>query len=69
MLTGLIRACVCMCMCTLLCVCLHVRPFATISGPMVGHVGDGNFHIFFPVDEKNPKELDAIKDISHKMCL
>ncbi|KAK7498890.1 hypothetical protein BaRGS_00009982 [Batillaria attramentaria] len=42
---------------------------AGLTGPIVGHVGDGNFHVFFPVDPDKPEQLKAIKDVSRKMCL
>lgn len=38
-------------------------------GPMVGHVGDGNFHVFFPVDQSNPDEIKTVHDVSVKMAL
>ncbi|XP_062593029.1 probable D-lactate dehydrogenase, mitochondrial isoform X2 [Saccostrea cucullata] len=42
---------------------------AGIIGPMVGHVGDGNFHVFFPVDQNNPDEVKIVHDVSVKMAL
>ena len=36
---------------------------------MVGHVGDGNFHIFFPADHSNTDELKRIEEVSREMCL
>lgn len=39
------------------------------TGPMVGHVGDGNFHVFFPVDQSNPDEIKTVHDVSVKMAL
>ncbi|GFS20019.1 lactate dehydrogenase D [Elysia marginata] len=42
---------------------------ADVIGPMVGHVGDGNFHIFFPCDHSDTETFKKIKDISHKMAV
>lgn len=42
---------------------------AGVIGPMVGHVGDGNFHVFFPVDQSNPDEVKTVHDVSDKMAL
>ncbi|VDI59689.1 D-lactate dehydrogenase (cytochrome) [Mytilus galloprovincialis] len=42
---------------------------AGVCGPIVGHVGDGNFHVFFPVDQNNPEELQKIQEVSKKMAL
>jgi D-lactate dehydrogenase (cytochrome) len=38
-----------------------------IPAPIVGHVGDGNFHVFFVFDPNNPEELAKVKDVNHKM--
>ncbi|XP_052229787.1 probable D-lactate dehydrogenase, mitochondrial isoform X1 [Dreissena polymorpha] len=42
---------------------------AGIIGPMVGHVGDGNFHVFFPVHYDDHETLKKVHDVSHKMSL
>ncbi|XP_076448799.1 putative D-lactate dehydrogenase, mitochondrial [Babylonia areolata] len=42
---------------------------ANLIGPMVGHVGDGNFHVFYPVDPKDPDQLKRIEKVTHDMCL
>ncbi|KAK6185490.1 hypothetical protein SNE40_007712 [Patella caerulea] len=42
---------------------------AGVIGPMVGHVGDGNFHVFFPVDRSNPEQVQKIKDVAKQMAL
>jgi D-lactate dehydrogenase (cytochrome) len=39
-----------------------------ISGPILGHVGDGNFHAILLVDPKNPKEMKAAKSVANKMA-
>ena len=39
------------------------------SGPIVGHVGDGNFHVFFPVHADDTETLKKIKEVSYKMAL
>ncbi|KAK0041448.1 D-lactate dehydrogenase mitochondrial [Biomphalaria pfeifferi] len=40
---------------------------AKVLGPMVGHVGDGNFHVFFPVNHSDKETMAKVKDISSKM--
>jgi FAD/FMN-containing dehydrogenase len=40
-----------------------------INMTYVGHVGDGNFHVFFPVDHDNVEELQKVQEISKKMAL
>ncbi|MBK1636286.1 FAD-binding oxidoreductase [Rhodovulum adriaticum] len=40
---------------------------ATIPGPILGHVGDGNFHAILLVEPGNTAELDEAKALSHRM--
>ena len=34
---------------------------------IVGHVGDGNFHVVFSLDPENSAELKAVGEISHRL--
>jgi D-lactate dehydrogenase (cytochrome) len=36
-------------------------------GTILGHVGDGNYHVGFPLDAKNPAELAAAQQFEEKM--
>ena len=40
---------------------------APIPGPILGHVGDGNFHAILLVDPAAPSELEAAKALSSRM--
>ncbi|WP_417523570.1 FAD-binding oxidoreductase [Marinovum sp.] len=40
---------------------------ASVSGPILGHVGDGNFHAVLLVDPENPEELAEAKALSDRM--
>lgn len=40
---------------------------ASIPGPILGHVGDGNFHAILLVDDTNPAEMEEAKALSHRM--
>ena len=40
---------------------------SSIPGPILGHVGDGNFHAILLVEPGNTKELAVAKDLSHRM--
>ena len=40
---------------------------SALQGPILGHVGDGNFHALLLVDPKAPEELDEAKRISDRM--
>ena len=38
-----------------------------LLAPIVGHVGDGNFHISFVLNPDDPDELDRAQQINHRM--
>lgn len=38
-----------------------------IPGPILGHVGDGNFHVALLIDPDAPAERAAAQDLSHRM--
>ena len=38
-----------------------------LPGPIVGHVGDGNFHIIFPVDPESPKDLAEAQRLTDRL--
>ena len=42
---------------------------AGLLGPIVGHVGDGNFHATIAVDPENEKELLKIEQVAEKMVI
>ena len=38
-----------------------------ISGPIIGHVGDGNFHSTLIIRNDNPEDLKIARELSHRM--
>ncbi|KAF0852166.1 mitochondrial D-lactate dehydrogenase (cytochrome) [Andalucia godoyi] len=40
---------------------------AKLLAPIVGHVGDGNFHCFFIISKNDPSELDRAKIVNERM--
>ena len=38
-----------------------------LLGPMVGHVGDGNFHVIFPVDPDDPEDLREAERLTERL--
>jgi D-lactate dehydrogenase (cytochrome) len=38
-----------------------------LTSTMVGHVGDGNFHVLYLIDPDDPRELDEVKRLSARM--
>ena len=41
---------------------------AGMIGPIVGHVGDGNFHALLLVDPEAPEEIDRAKQLARRMA-
>ena len=39
-----------------------------LEGPILGHVGDGNFHAILLVEKNNPEDIQAAKELSAKMA-
>ena len=42
---------------------------AVLLAPIVGHVGDGNFHVIFLIDPDQPAEWDSARRINERMVL
>ncbi len=40
---------------------------ASIPAPIVGHVGDGNFHVIFVIDPARPEELAEAERLNHRL--
>jgi len=40
-----------------------------IITPIVGHVGDGNFHLVFVVDPDNPEEMETAREVNQRMVI
>ena len=38
------------------------------SAPIIGHVGDGNFHTMILVDPEDSQQVAAAKELSHRMA-
>jgi D-lactate dehydrogenase (cytochrome) len=38
-----------------------------LVGPIVGHVGDGNFHVIFPVDPESPADIHEAERLSDRL--
>lgn len=45
----------------------HDLAASAIPATILGHVGDGNFHVVFSIDPDNPAELAEVKDINARM--
>jgi D-lactate dehydrogenase (cytochrome) len=39
----------------------------TLIAPLVGHVGDGNFHLIFVIDPDNPSEVGQVKELNSRL--
>lgn len=40
---------------------------AGLIAPLLGHVGDGNFHVFFVLDRDNPEEWERARSVNDRM--
>lgn len=40
---------------------------ASIPGPILGHVGDGNFHVVFVLDPTRPEEAEEARRLNHRL--
>jgi len=40
---------------------------SSVYAPLVGHVGDGNFHLNFVIDPANPKEVAEVKALNARL--
>ena len=40
---------------------------AGVVAPLVGHAGDGNFHLIFMLDANDPKEFDQISRLNERL--
>ncbi|OFW00541.1 MAG: lactate dehydrogenase [Acidobacteria bacterium RIFCSPLOWO2_02_FULL_68_18] len=38
-----------------------------LVAPLMGHVGDGNFHLVFVIDPENPEELAAAREVNSRL--
>ena len=41
----------------------------SVPAPLVGHVGDGNFHLAFVLDPNNPDELREVEAINERLVM
>ena len=41
---------------------------ADLAGPLVGHVGDGNFHIMLLTDPEKPEDLERAKEFASRLA-
>jgi D-lactate dehydrogenase (cytochrome) len=40
-----------------------------LTGTLVGHVGDGNFHILYLVDPDSPEEMSEVRRLNERLVL
>jgi D-lactate dehydrogenase (cytochrome) len=38
-----------------------------LIGPLIGHVGDGNFHLVIPVNPDSPEDLAEAERLTHRL--
>jgi D-lactate dehydrogenase (cytochrome) len=40
-----------------------------LTAPLVGHVGDGNFHLGFLIDRNNPEEIKEVERLNERLVM
>ena len=40
---------------------------SSLPTPIIGHAGDGNFHIAFVIDPRNPNEIAEVKRLNERL--
>ena len=47
---------------------LHYFSPYPVTGTIVGHVGDGNFHVFLAVKADDPEDVRKATDFAHRVA-
>ena len=64
--------CVCLFVCPFVCVCvctlfLSITFYVYVVAPIIGHVGDGNFHCFIVLDPNDDDEVKRAREFGLRL--